>query len=352
MARPFDEKRLQFAGEAARVADTVGTTGGFVGLFSASGNGILATSNGGNGNRQLVWYDRQGKVLSRVGDPQRRDEMSMSQDGTRVAEGRIDSAGIWAVWVLDLARGFSSRFTFESGGAGNAIWSPDGSQIVYAAGGGQSPDLYRRVANGATKEEILFHSDSTKAPLDWSPDGRWLLYMERGKDTGADLWALPDASGPVDLERKPIPYLVTPFNEQQAKFSPDGKWVAYSSNESGTVEVYVRPFPASSGGKWLVSNGGGNEVRWRPDGKELFYISPGGDLMAAEVNASGSALEISSPKTLFRTQILGGLGAGAIGAWRYAVSKDGQRFLINTAMEQTAATPITVVTNWAVELRK
>jgi Tol biopolymer transport system component len=352
MARPFDDKRLQFTAAAMRVAHAVGAMSGFLGLFSASHNGILVTNNGGSGNRQLVWYDRQGKVLSRAGDPTRRDEMNLSPDNTSVAEGRVDEQGTWAVWVLDLSRGVSSRFTFDSTGAGNAIWSPDGSQIIYANGGAQSPDLFRRSANGATKEEVLFHSDSNKTPLDWSSDGRWLLYTERGKDTGSDLWALPNASGPAGEERKPIPYLVTPFNEEQAKFSPDGKWVAYSSNESGTVEVYVRPFPASSGGKWLVSNGGGNEARWRSDGKELFYMAPGGSLMAAEVHATGSALEVGSPKELFRTQILGGLGAGATNAWRYAVSKDGQRFLVNTAMEQTAPTPITVVTNWTAELKK
>jgi Tol biopolymer transport system component len=352
MARPFDERKLQFTGAAVRVADTVGTTGGFLGLFSVSNNGILVTSNGGSGNRQLVWYDRQGKMLSRAGDPARRDEMNLSPDGTRVAEGRVDQQGTWAVWVLDLSRGVSSRFTFDANGAGNAIWSPDGNQIIYANGGGQSADIFRRAANGAAKEEVLFHSDGIKTPLDWSSDGRWLLYAERGKDTGSDLWVLPDVNGPAGQDRKPIPYLVTPFNEGQAKFSPDGKWVSYSSNESGTVEVYVRPFPASSGGKWLVSSGGGNQARWRSDGKELFYMSPSGSLMAAEVHATGSAFEIGAPKSLFHAEILGGLGAGAVSAWRYAAAKDGQRFLVNAAMEQTAAAPITVVTNWTEGLKK
>jgi serine/threonine protein kinase len=351
MARPFDEKRLRFTGAAVREADSVGTSGAFLGMFSVSGNGILVTSSGGSRNRQLVWYDRQGKELSRVGEPAHRDEMSLSPDGTRVAEGRVDAQGIWGVWVMDLARSISSRFTFESTGGGNGIWSPDGSQIIYAGGGGQSADIFRKSSNGAAKEEVLFHSDTVKTPLDWSSDGRWLLYAERGKDTGFDLWALPDANGPAGLERKPIPYLVTPFNEAQAKFSPDGKWVAYSSNESGTVEVYVRPFPASSEGKWLVSNGGGAQVRWRPDGKELFYIAPGGTLMAEDVHVTGSSFEVGAPKVLFRTEILGGAGGGPTNAWRYAISKDGQRFLINVTAEETASLPITVVTNWPTELK-
>jgi Tol biopolymer transport system component len=351
MARPFDPRRLQFTGAAVHVADSVGSET-FHGMFGVSGNGILATSSGGSGNRQLVWCDRQGKVLSHVGEPAQRDEMGLSPDGTRVAEGRVDTQGIWAVWVVELARGVSSRFTFDSTGAGNAIWSPDGKQIVFAVGGGQSADIFRRTSNGAAKEEILFHSDSAKTPLDWSSDGRWLLYAERGKDTGEDLWALPDASGPAGQERKPIPYLVTPFNEEQAKFSPDGKWVAYSSNESGSVEVYVRPFPASSGGKWLVSNGGGREVRWRPDGKELFYVAPDGALMAAEVHAGGSSFEVGVPKTLFHPQITGGTGGGLNFSWRYDVSRDGQRFLINNAAEQTTAVPIHMDINWAAGLKK
>jgi eukaryotic-like serine/threonine-protein kinase len=352
MTRPFDIRSLQLTGPAVRVADNVGTDGSFYGLFSASSNGILITSTGGSGTRQMAWFDRQGKVLSRVGDPQRRDEMSMSLDNTRLAEGRVDLQGVWAVWVMELARGVSSRFTFDPAGAGNAIWSPDGTQIVFAGGGGQSADLYRKPSNGATKEEVLFHSDPVKFPLDWSSDGKWLLYHQRGKDTGADLWALPDANGPIGEDRKPVPYLVTPFNETQAKFSPDSKWVAYTSNESGTAEVYVRPFPASSGGKWLVSTGGGTEVTWRPDGKELFYLAPGGMLMAADVHASGSAFEVGAPKQLFRPQILGGLGGGPNSSWRYAVSRDGQRFLMNTALDQSVSAPVTVVTNWTADLKK
>jgi WD40 repeat protein len=352
MARPFDDKGLQFAGPAVRVADDVGTNGSLVGIFSTSENGVLATSNGGSGNRDLVWYDRQGKVLSRAGETARRDEMEMSADGTRVAEGRVDTQGVWAVWVLDLARGTSARFTFDSTGAGNAIWSPDGKQIAYVSGGGQSADIFRRDANGAGKQEVLFHSESIKTPLDWSSDGHWMLYAERGKDTGVDLWALPDANGPAGQERKPIPYLVTAFNEEQAKFSPDGKWVAYSSDESGTFEVYVRPFPASAEGKWLVSTGGGREVRWRPDGKELFYVAPGGMLMAAEVHTSGSVFEVGVPRTLFHPQILGGAGGGTSVAWRYDISKDGQRFLINSATEKSASIPITVTTNWTSDFKK
>jgi len=182
MAGPFDDKRLQFAGAAVRVADDVGTNGSLVGIFSISENGVLATSSGGSGNRGFGLVRPAGQGVVARWRYLARDEMEMSSDGTRVVEGRVDAQGVWAVWVLDLARGTSSRFTFDSTGAGNAIWSPDGKQIVYVSGGGQSARYFRRDANGASKQEVLFHSESIKTPLDWSSDGRWILYVERGKD--------------------------------------------------------------------------------------------------------------------------------------------------------------------------
>ena len=352
MARPFDPKKREFTGPAVHVLDGAGVSEGYIALFTASNNGILAVSTLGSENRQLIWFDRTGKALTKAGETAPRDEMELSPDDTRVAEGRVDAQANWGVWILDLARGSSSRFTFEGNGAGNAIWSPDGSFIAYASGGGNSTDIFRRASNGATKAEVIFHSDNLKHPLDWSPDGRWLLYEERGKDTGADLWALPDASGPATEERKPIPYLVTPFSETQGKFSPDGKWVAYSSNESGAVEIYVRPFPASTGGKWLVSNGGGRQARWSRDGKELFYVAPNGDMMSVELKATATTFEASTPKVLFHPPILGGQGGGPTAAWRYDVSRDGQRFLINAATEEKNSTPLTVTTHWTELLKK
>jgi len=350
-ARPFDPDKRQFTGDPFRVADSVGNDGTYRGLFSATRN-LLAVSTGSSATRQLTWFDRQGKALSHPGEASRRDEMSLSPDGTQVAEGRVDSAqGTWVVWLLDLARGSSSRFTFDNNGAGNAIWSGDGRYIAYASGGGRSSDIYRKPSNGATKEEVLYHSETLKTPLDWSSDGKWLLYTEMGKDTRADLWVLPDPSGPTGAERKPVPYLVTPFDEGQAKFSPDGKWVAYSSTESGVKEVYVRPFPASSGGKWLVSNGGGSQARWRPDGKELLYFSPDGTLMASEVRLTPT-FQTSTPKALFKPEILGGLGGGPSSSWRWDISRDGQRFLINTSTEEKNSAPVVVSTQWMNAIKK
>jgi hypothetical protein len=164
--------------------------------------------------------------------------------------------------------------------------------------------------------------------------------MQRGKTTGADLWVLP-----LQGDRKPFPYLATPFNETQGQFSPDGHWVVYASNESGIKEIYVQPFPGATGGKWLMSKGGGNQPRWSRDGKEIFYFAPDSSLMAVSVSTSGGTFQPDVPKALFRAAVLGGTGGGPGVAWRWD-SPDGKRFLINTTLEDSGASPVTVVLNW------
>jgi eukaryotic-like serine/threonine-protein kinase len=155
----------------------------------------------------------------------------------------------------------------------------------------------------------------------------------------------------VEGDRKPFPYLMTPYDELQAKFSPDGHWVVYTSNETGTREVYVQPFPMSTGGKWPISNGGGGQPRWSRDGKELFYFTPDSTLMAVSVGASGATFQPGVPKPLFHAAVLGGNGGGTGQAWRWDISPDGQRFLINTALEETTASPVTIVLNWQSALK-
>ncbi len=326
-------------GRTVQLADRVSATL-YDGLFSASNTGLLAFAETGGNNRQLTWYDRSGKVLGQAGEPTARDELELSSDETRVVEGRTDAHGDWTVWMLDLARGVNTRLTFEGGG-GNAMWSPDGRQIVYTPNGGQSKDLYLKPASGAEQGALLLHADQNIAPMDWSRDGKFLMFEERTKDRKEDLWVLPMMG-----ERKPSPYLVTPFVKSQAKFSPDGNWVVYASNESGTKEVYVQPFPMPSGGKWAVSNGGGSQPRWSRDGKELFYFTPGENLMAVDVKTSGGAIQLGVPKVLFHAPVLGGTGGGVNNSWRWDISGDGKRFLINTSLDDAAAAPINVVLNW------
>jgi Tol biopolymer transport system component len=330
---------LELKGRAVQLADRVSVTL-YDGLYSASNTGLLAFAATGGNNRQLTWYDRSGKVLGQAGEATARDELELSPDETRVVEGRTDARGSWTVWMLDLARGVNTRLTFEGGG-GDAMWSPDGRQIVYSPNGGQAQDLYLKPANGAEQGALLLHSDQNIDSMDWSRDGKFLLYQQRTKDRKQDLWVLPMLG-----DRKPTPYIVTPFVKGQAKFSPDGHWVAYVSNESGTGEVYVQPFPMPSGGKWAVSNGGGSQPRWSRDGKELFYFTPDENLMAVDVKTSGGAIALGVPKALFHAPIGGGTGGGASTSWRWDISADGKRFLINTSLDDATAAPINVVLNW------
>ncbi|MFN2456550.1 MAG: TolB family protein, partial [Pyrinomonadaceae bacterium] len=173
-------------------------------------------------------------------------------------------------------------------------------------------------------------------PQDWSSDGRFLLYGEIDSKTNADLWVLP-----LFGDQKPIPFLQTTFNENQSAFSPDGRWIAYVSNESGPAQVYVQSFPVS-GGKWMVSTTGGSQPKWRRDGKELFYLGPDRKLMAVDVKEDANKFEAGSPRALFETRVF--VGFGFISG--YQVSRDGQRFLVNTPLEESAPSPLTVILNW------
>jgi eukaryotic-like serine/threonine-protein kinase len=349
MAQPFDLRKLELTGRPAQLSDRVSSTL-FDGMYSASSTGLLAFAVTEGNNRQLTWYDRSGKVLGHAGGPEARDELELSPDGMRVAEGRTDERGKWTIWMLDVARGASTRLTFEGGG-GNAEWSPDGRQIVYAPNGGNSADLYLKPASGAEQGDLLLHSESSTTPKDWSRNGRYVLFRKITKDRKADLWYIPMLGNSKMGDRKPLPYLVTPFIKSQAKFSPDARWVVYTSDESGTKEVYVQPFPQPSGGKWVVSSGGGSQPRWSHDGKELFYFTPDENMMAVDVSAANGVIQLGVPKALFRAPVLGGTGGANIDAWRWDLSSDGKRFLINTALDGAVSSPITVLLNWQSALR-
>jgi Tol biopolymer transport system component len=209
------------------------------------------------------------------------------------------------------------------------------------AGGG--PDIYAKASSGAGNEEVLLKSSTAKRPTDWSGDGRFILYESDDPKSRVDLWVLP-----LFGDKKPQLFLQTPFAEQQARFSPDGKWIVYVSDESGTPEVYVQSFPPS-GGKWQVSTKGGFTPRWRRDGKELFYLTPDRRIMSVDVRAAGATFEVSTAKALFEAPVD---AVTAAVTNRYDVSADGQRFLINAAVENTTSAPITVVVNWTAGLKK
>ncbi len=244
------------------------------------------------------------------------------------------------VWFLETARGVFNRFTLDAADEIFPIWSPDGAQIVFSSnqkGGVQN--LYRKSATGAGNEEPILETAQPTFATDWSPDGRFLLYFSADPMTGFDIWTLP-----LDGDRKPFPIVQTNLSERLAQFSPDGKWIAYESNESGRYEIYIRPF-ASAGGKLSISTNGGAQVRWRRDGKELFYIALDNRLMAVPIRfaSNGQAVEPGAPVPLFATRVGGALQAFPRN--QYMVSPDGQRFLMNTVTEE-AASPISVILNW------
>jgi Tol biopolymer transport system component len=343
MAQPFDARRLAQIAGPFPIAENIQTQGSFPpsAVFSASENGVLAYQTGAaTANSQLVWFDRTGKQIGVLGDPAAYSDVDLSPDGRQASVSISDESGKGRdIWLYDVARGLRTRFTFDRANELASIWSPDGSRIVFDSDRKGHLDLYQKASSGAGADEMLLEDGLDKYPENWSPDGRFILYYTFGAPTGFDLFVLP-----LFGDRKPFPFLQTQFNEVFGRFSPDGRWVAYQSNESGRYEIYVAPFPGP-GGKWQISTAGGGRLRWRPDGNEIFYLSPGNNLMAAALNGKGSSFEVGAVKPLFQTRATGLEN-------RYDVSADGQRFLVITAPEQATSAPITVVLNWTAGLKK
>jgi Tol biopolymer transport system component len=342
MAQPFDTRHLVLAEDAFPIAEQIqvqNATGPGFGLFSASSSGVLAYQTGiGTTATQLVWFDRTGKQVGTLGDSATYADLVLSPDEKR-AFVSISDGQQRDIWAYDVARGLRTRITFDPADELNSVWSPDGSRLVFNSRRKGHLDLYQKASSGAGTEEVLLEDNRDKSPQSWSPDGRFILYIRSGPPTGDDLFVLP-----LSGDRKPVPFLQTPFNEYDGQFSPDGRWVAYGSDESGKDEVYVAPFPGP-GGKWQISTAVGTLPRWRRDGTEIFYLAPDNKLMAAAVNGKGSSFEVGAVKPLFETRALDPTRN------RFAVSADGQRFLINTDPQTTSA-PITVVLNWAAGLKK
>ena len=337
MAQAFDAASLALTGAPFRVAEQVGYLRlNSEAYFSVSETGVLVYQSGDAGKTQLVWFDRSGKQLGAPGPPGEYSFPALSPDEKRVAIDRDDpQTGTFDIWLLDLARGIPSRFTFYPGIDVYPVWSPDGSRIVFGSNRDGAWSLYQKSSSGAGSEEAMLKSGERKCPSDWSLDGRFILYTQTSPDTLWDLWVIP-----LFGDRQPIPFLQTKFNEVNGVFSPDGKWIAYESDDSGSSQVWVQSFPAGS--KWQVSSEGGSLPRFRRDGKELFYLAANGKLMAVEVKANPSGLEFSAPKPLFDTHSQN----------RYAVTADGQRFLINKPVEESASAPITVILNWTAEAKR
>jgi dipeptidyl aminopeptidase/acylaminoacyl peptidase len=348
LAQPFDAATLKLSGEPSPVADSVGTGTGRA-AYSVAANGTLVFGPGGGGvNTRLRWFDRGGKPLEALGPPGAYADPELSPDGRRVAVERNDPNDLW---LLETGRDVAARFTFDPSSNNYAIWSPDGQQLIFRSNRSGVNDLYRKAASGVAAEELLLQSPANKYHTDWSADGRYLVYGQEAAG-GFDLWVLPLEGGgdAVVKPGKPFAFLQSNFNEDHAQFSPDGRWLAYTSNESGRYEVYVQSFP-KAGGKYQVSTGGGIAPRWRRDGRELYYIAPDAKLMAVAIRGE-STLEAGQPAALFQTNIHEAGGYVTSDKQQYDVTADGQRFLINTPEEGSASAPLTVVLNWPAALKQ
>jgi eukaryotic-like serine/threonine-protein kinase len=355
IAYRFDTSHGAITSDPITVAPSVDIdSGAATGLsgFSISATGVLAHRNGATTRRQLVWVDRAGREQGALvaSDDTAFASPELAPDGRRVAILR-NIQGNPDIWLIDAERGTASRFTYAPSLEQSVAWSPDGRRMVFGTNRKGRFDLFEKQVDGAADEQPLLVSAEDKSVQDWSRDGRYLLYAVQGDKTGSDLWVVPMVG-----ERKPFPVLQSMFDEVHGQFSPDGHWLAYASNENGRFEVYVRTFPALDG-KRQVSIGGGIYPRWRPDGRELFYVAPDNSLMAVTISG-GSKSETIVPGTavaLFRNPRLAVAGntgtSNFLARPPYAVTANG-RFLLDVSTGDEGAAPITVVLNWTAGLKK
>ncbi len=345
-AQAFDPESLALGGEPIALLEGVQYVGYYQQhLFSISDQGLLAYVEGrGMLTRQLTWVDRQGAILGTAGTPGNYFSPRISHDGRRIAydqsEATSDSGDIW---VLDLDRGIPTRLTFDPRNESSPNWSPDDSRLAFFGNVGARSDLFTVASDGTGTPETLLSDEGLKLPSDWSNDGESILMQQRTpSQPNPDLMVYSFSTG------KKEPWLATPFVEKEGRFSPDRRWVAYISDESGRTEVYVRGF-SPPGGKWRVSSDGGSDPVWRRDGKELFYLSPGSEMMSVTVGDGTRSFEGGAPVPLFK--IPGSiLGTGDIA--QYDISPDGRRFLVNLNTPTQGQRTITLVSNWTSLLGK
>jgi Tol biopolymer transport system component len=344
IAQRLDAARGTVAGEPLTIADSVAVDTAERSAVSVAASGAIAYRTGSANRRQLAWFDRTGTQFGPLGDADPTwGRPRVSPDGLRVVVGRTVQ-GNQDLWLLEGTR--ANRFTFDAATDDIAIWSPDGRRIVFDSTRSGGGDLYVKLASGAEVERPFVTSPEVKTPSSWSSDGRFVLFHSTDPQTSSDIW-VADTGGTGDQDPAAAVFLKTPAREIWGSFSPDGKWVAYMSNESGRPEIYVRPFVPPgvqpTGVQWQVSTAGGIHPVWRPDGKELYYVDPVGAMVATPIAVDGAKIDPGTPMVLFPTRILGG-GVDAGQGRQYDVARDG-RFLINTVLEDVD-TPITLLQHW------
>ncbi|MBS1804747.1 MAG: serine/threonine-protein kinase [Acidobacteria bacterium] len=349
MAQPFDLKSLRMSGEAEPVAEGVERFLDLVtvGAFTASNSGLLAYQTGpADARKQLTWFDRTGKRIKTLGDPRAFFSIELSPDGRTLAASAPDALGNFDLWLYDVASGLPTRYTSDPGGEFYGVWSPDSRSIILNTTRKGHYDLYRGLANSAGTEEALYTNEMDKVPTSWSSDGKSLLYFTGGSPRN-ELFVLPLTMDRTRKSPVPQPFLKTTSNEMFGQFSPDGRWVVYSSDLSGQSEIYVTPF-SRPGERHRISTNGGGRPRWRRDGKELYYVALDGKLMATETRISELNLEAGPPQALLTITGYSPFAAG----YPYDVSEDGQRILTSIPVGGAATQPVTLVQNFTGALKK
>ena len=342
MAQPYDAGSLQLKGEAIPIIPQAVTDTRGPGRYSVSDNGILVWQSNWKREYQLLWFDREGKQIGSVGpvmEVTSGQEPHLSPDGKRLVIKRDSN-----IWVIDLARDTGIRLSAAFSQL--PLWTPDGSHIIFQSSTDEvgKRGIVRKAANGVGEVELLLNG--VNFPHEISPDGRFILFTRRGVKTRLDIWALP-----LFGDRKEFPLMNSAFDEREPQISPDGRWLAYCSDESGNYEIYVRPFSADArvgdDQRWVSTNGG-SEVKWRSNGQELFYVAGDGQMMSVPVKTSGAEIEFGAPKALFKTRLFGQQSI----LHEFDVTPDGQRFIVGTLIGEPKAPPPTVILNWAAELNK
>ncbi len=339
-AQGFDPLRRELVGTAVTMPEQAAADSEVyrLALTASSVGSIAYRVASAVGQRQFTWFDRAGAVVGHAGDPVGGLSPAMSPDGRYVAFSRVVN-GNQDVWLLDVASGDVTRFTFDPGIDYVPLWSPDGARILFSSNRSGVFDLYEKSATGAGAEALVLATPQNKFAVDWSPDGKFVLYESNDPEMNYDIWALP-----LGEEHTPFTVVRTSSDERDAQFSPDGRWIAYQSNDSGRLEVYVKPFRGEAA-RWQLSKDGGAEVRWRGDGKELFYLALDGELMSVPLrfDLSDRAIDAGAPVRMFAPRMSRGVQAS--NRQQYMVSDNGQRFLMNSIVEDALRSPITVVLN-------
>jgi eukaryotic-like serine/threonine-protein kinase len=350
LGQDFDVEQLETKGQPFLIAEHVGRSSAFMSSVSASRAGTIAYADTLSRNGRLAWMDRGGNQLSSPGTPEGDyADFRLSPDETRLAASLVDpKTNAVDLWLTDLARSSSGRVAPGGLVTASALWSPDGTELTFRNNRKGMVQLYQMSAAGGGNDRLVLQLEAYRAaqilsanlvPTDWSPDGRQIMFSVAATATGNDLWLLPLGEG-----GKPVKFIDSPADEMHGNFSPNGRLVAYTSNESGKFEVYVETVPRSDR-KWPISTNGGYEPRWRADGREIYYLSEDAKLIAVSVGAGPS---FGNPKPLFQTRVPIGVTPMRT---HYVPSRDGQRFLVNIGVDAPTS-PITVVVNWQEQLKR